>query len=101
MSDKPTDADPMLTYLCRRREELESIMEDCKSRINEIDQAVKQIADGRSSVSKQRRQRATGNGSKPTDTQPGGYDDSVSIDNARGILRPDADAATEQESVGP
>ena len=44
---------------------------------------------------RQRRQRATGNGSKAADTQPGGYDDSVSLDQARGILRPDADAAAD------
>jgi hypothetical protein len=48
---------------------------------------------------RQRRQRATGNSTKPTDTQPGGYDDCVSLDEARGILRPDADAAAEQETA--
>jgi hypothetical protein len=102
MSDnRPTDTDPMLQFLLDRLEAFDAETAERRGRRLELLDLIEVARDGRSRVNRQRRQRATGgNSSKPADTQPGGYDDGVSIDNARGILRPDADAAAEQESVG-
>jgi hypothetical protein len=87
VSDKPTDADPVIEHLRQRRVELRDQEREIAVRISEIDAIILTLEDGRSRVSKQRRQRAAGGNSGAADgekPQPS-------------FLRPDADAAAEQE----
>ena len=88
MSDKQTDADPMPTLLRERRSELLRAIDDINMRISEIDYWLGQLDDGRSRVNRQRKARTAGNSSAGN---------MAAIDEVRGILRPGADGAAEQE----
>jgi hypothetical protein len=88
MSDTPITEDPMLDHLRARQRELEQEIRDRQAVLTEIDRLIIVATDGRSRVNRKRR----GTNSAPPATQPEPYDDSVSLDEARGILRPDGEA---------
>jgi hypothetical protein len=86
MSDnKPNDTDPMLEHLLRRRDLLFAEIRERQTRLSEVDEMIEVLTDGRSRVSKQRRQRATGNSSAADGEKP-----------QPSFLRPDA---AEQETA--
>jgi hypothetical protein len=84
MSDIPVTEDPLLGHLRARQRELEQEIRDRQAVLTEIDRLIIVATDGRSRVNRKR--RGTGTNSAPPATQPGGYDDSVSIDDVRGIM---------------
>ena len=86
MSD--TTEDPVLLHLHQRKAQLQREQLAIDGRIAEVTDLILKLADGRSSI--QRKRRAN---SAPLATQPGPYDDSVSINEVRGILIP-TDAET-------
>jgi hypothetical protein len=65
MSDKPTDADPVIERLREREKFLEREGLLLETRLCEVREMILLLDDGRSRVNRQRRQRATGNSSAP------------------------------------
>ena len=92
MSDQQTTEDPMRELLQERRAKLLREVDDINVRISEIDTWLNQLTDGRTRAGKALAQRRKGNTAPaqftPKDTQPGPYDDSVSLDEAQGVLTP-------------
>jgi hypothetical protein len=85
MSDQQTTDDPVIAMLREKRAALQAEIAARVERCNLLDELIAEFGDGRTRAAKALVQRRKGN-SKPADTQPGGYDDGVSLDEAQGVL---------------
>jgi hypothetical protein len=92
MSD--TTEDPVLLHLRQRKAQLQREQLAIDGRIAEVSDLILKLEDGRSSVNRKRRAN-----SAPPATQPGPYDDSVSLDEVRGILRAQADGPPPEQAM--
>jgi hypothetical protein len=86
--NKLTDADPMLLLLQERLAIVDAEIAERRGRRVELLDLIEIASDGRSRVNRQRKQRAAGNSSAADGEKP-----------QPSFLRPDADAAAEQETA--
>jgi hypothetical protein len=89
MSNTIDATDPMSDYLASRLAQLDVEIAERQAQRAEVERTLAVWTDGRSRVNRKRR----GTNSAPPATQPEPYDDSVSLEEARGILRTDGEAA--------